>query len=239
MEASKSKINFQTLSAELRNKIYELALTPTKEGEGGIKYRTAILIGPRYLPDTACEPCAKKDYDPVKGRYGDKHYVWHTWAKQPALTKVSRKLRQETLPIYYGANEFVTYTKAMFDYACGFDAVGRVKISYPWIEKWLKAIGPNNMRLLKNVAVLFDCNERVEGYGERKSLVDYAPKKRFVRMLAREGIELAESCVAAYWVNHPDFTPPECHTMWIPVVIVEDVVDDGELDVVNFTETDE
>lgn len=115
---------------------------------------------------------------------------YHILGKQPAITKVCRQLRQETLPIYYGANEFVIPAQVAWTQ----DAwMARVRVSYPLAKRWLRAIGPDNVRLLRHVTVLFG------GYGHLKG---NAAAMRFDIMMARAGIELPESCVKTYWQGH-------------------------------------
>lgn len=103
IEDTKSRIDFLSLSAELRNRIYELALTPEEEDEGGVEGSTAIYVG---------EGMDREGWEQVKlfeGYHYESHYNfgWPTpWVGQPALTKVSRQIRQETLPVYYGLNYF-------------------------------------------------------------------------------------------------------------------------------------
>ncbi|KXS95724.1 hypothetical protein AC578_10757 [Pseudocercospora eumusae] len=61
-------------------------------------------------------------------------------AKQPALTRVSRAIRQETLPMFYGQNRFVIWTHKP----------EHVKAT---CEKFLKTIGQSNAALLRTLVV--------------------------------------------------------------------------------------
>lgn len=75
-----------SLSPELRNRIYDLALHPQEDGEGGVKGCRAICISVNKKLQSK---------DPESGDV-------LMWTKQPALIKVCRQVRSETLPIYYG-----------------------------------------------------------------------------------------------------------------------------------------
>ncbi|KAI5363555.1 hypothetical protein Slin14017_G055190 [Septoria linicola] len=78
MEAAKKRTSFFSLSAELRNTIYELALVN----------KSSIVI--HRIPIT----------NPV----GPRRY---SSTKTPALLAVSRQIRHEAAAIYYGANSFL------------------------------------------------------------------------------------------------------------------------------------
>lgn len=103
MVATKARSSFFSLSAELRNRVYELALVPQKEGDGGIDNSTAICVGIRIgIDDTGpyfdkCERCFNE--------WGKQSAV----SKEPALLRTSRQVRQEALPVYYGVNKFVAW----------------------------------------------------------------------------------------------------------------------------------
>ena len=87
----------------MRNRIYELSLTPEEDDEGGVEGSTAIYIG---------QGMDREEWEEIKlfeGYHYERHYNfgWPTpWVEQPALTKVSRQIRQETLPFYYAMNQF-------------------------------------------------------------------------------------------------------------------------------------
>lgn len=98
MAQSKRHISFLSLPPEQRNQIYELALVPQQKSQAGVDDSTAIYIG---RPITGHR---------LIGSFGDENerFQLTEWAKQPAITRVSRQLRMETLPMYYGLNEFFT-----------------------------------------------------------------------------------------------------------------------------------
>ena len=66
----------------------------------------------------------------------DYGYV-NDWAKQPALTRVSRQVRAETLPMYYGSNAFVVYAD--------FQTAGP---TFKGAQHWLQHIGKSNGALI-------------------------------------------------------------------------------------------
>lgn len=83
MEASQGRVSFFSLSAELRNRIYEHALV--KSEEDGDMYDEFEIDA--HKPSI----CMKQ------------------LRLQPALTRTCRKIRPETLALYYGRKRF-TYT---------------------------------------------------------------------------------------------------------------------------------
>ncbi|KAK5117197.1 hypothetical protein LTR85_008965 [Meristemomyces frigidus] len=109
MEATKAKVSFMSLSAELRNRIYELALIPQAKGDGGIDWRTAIYADTHTGTDFDCT------IERNRKRGEDCSHCWHdiratsALSKPPALLRTSRQVRQEALPIYYGGNTFVAW----------------------------------------------------------------------------------------------------------------------------------
>ena len=78
MERSKSRINFFSLPAELRNQIYELVLL-----QAGGREPTLIATNTTYINLQRPEP-----------------------PKLPGLLATSRQVRREALSIYFGANRF-------------------------------------------------------------------------------------------------------------------------------------
>lgn len=76
------------------------------------------------------------------------------WTAQPALCRVSRELRRETLPVYYGANEFVILAATKEDhYRRRFEGINLVVKDLHDIKKWLRCIGQENVRLLRYATV--------------------------------------------------------------------------------------
>ena len=153
MEAAKGRISFLTLSPELRNRIYELACCPLRDGEGGEAHSTAIRIEPR-----------------------ESYELSAPFATQPALTKVSRQIRQETLPIYYGTNEFNLYLDETYRPAKGPDGLPTRGASYvryikfSTVDRWVKAMGDANAKPIKHISVFspsFRGDLGIEGILER------------------------------------------------------------------------
>ena len=103
--SSKLRTGLLSLSAELRNAIYLLCLRPDEGGAGGVKDSRAIWVSKSSYPhdSTGSRPCL----GPLDAKCITLRLNQRSWITQPAFTPVSRQLRSETLPIYYGANRFV------------------------------------------------------------------------------------------------------------------------------------
>ncbi|KAK5120899.1 hypothetical protein LTR85_005966 [Meristemomyces frigidus] len=132
MEASKARVSFMSLSPELRNRIYELVVKPRKIGDGGVDGERAICV------QDACI----ENYDDVGDDldYGN----LTAWRKQPAITKVSRQVRAETLPMYYGGNLLVAYLDVSLDIDDNPLSTAR---------HWLERIGKANAALIKHFEI--------------------------------------------------------------------------------------
>ena len=99
------------------------------------------------------QPCNSSYRKPQKkGQRYFEHYdeklkedeeAWKSGArqppKQPAITKVSRAIRADTLPLFYGVNIFRARYCDLFD-----------PKPLPDVVKWLRTIGPENRRSLRN-----------------------------------------------------------------------------------------
>jgi len=140
-----------SLSPELRNRIYALALRPEHDGEGGIPGTRAIRISRPYA-------AGEKPYYV----HGDKLYagapsngsaLFTAWAQQPALTRVSKHIRRETLPVYYGANLFVILIKSQWSPPT---IDRKIWLYTHGAKNWLKAVGSSNIALIKDVEVCLD-----------------------------------------------------------------------------------
>lgn len=126
MEEAKSRISFMTLPPELRNRIYQLTLLPSKGDSGCVDNTTAIDL---KTPNS-------------------------TWTRQPALTKVSRQIRAESLPLYYGLNKFVVRISQTRSYRstvkqCSFGK----SLSSDCAAVWLSRIGKANIDLIKDLEI--------------------------------------------------------------------------------------
>lgn len=103
------------------------------------------------------QPC-NSSYRKPKGRghYNDKlkedEKAWKDGTKkpptQPEITKVCRFIRSETLPLFYGVNIFRARYCDLFD-----------PKPLPSLIPWLKAMGPENRRSLRNF-YFYDRNSR-------------------------------------------------------------------------------
>lgn len=107
--------------------------------------------------------------------------------EQPAITRVSRQIRQETLPIFYGANQFVIYMNIRSHERHDI-------VSVPGATAWFETIGPQNFKMLKSLVLYY-------GEYRGRKWKNLAPASRFVALMALEGFEVAEAVVAAHrWV---------------------------------------
>lgn len=166
MEATKARISFMSLSPELRNRVYDLTLIPESEGDGGVKGSMAIYIGAEH------EGNANRVLSYQGPNQHESSFYTTDWRKQPALTMVSRFVRQETLPIYYGANEFLTRVSDVLaqerpeprEPRRGYFAVGsyvtqpksvvQPKSGYTAFRSWLLAIRQSKADLIHNLTIL-------------------------------------------------------------------------------------
>lgn len=134
---SKSRSGFARLSAELRNRVYELCLIP-EDGAGGATYECSRSN--EYMRGICVQTYEQHD------RYSE--FTSEPWGSltslrcQPAITRVSQQIRQETLPVYYGINEFLAYGDDVQD-----------------VKYWLKSISESNASMIKCFRLFqFDCN---------------------------------------------------------------------------------
>ena len=105
------------------------------------------------------------------------------WALQPALTRTYRQVRKETLPVYYGANDFVTDADDKSTYPPWVNEIG-----FPHALKWLRAIGPENRSFLTTVTI------RGGPLTTR-----FVSARRFLALMAKGGIHLPEGIVASVY----------------------------------------
>lgn len=126
------------LPGELRNRIYEIALYHAQD-DGTISPDTASLGDVEHTCNRAC-------------------------LVQPALTHISRQVREESLPFFYGENKFDLYTRSpsKTTQAAGED-VGFVHFDltdeFPTVDvreapaAWWRGIGDSNLRLVKHLCI--------------------------------------------------------------------------------------
>ena len=74
--------------------------------------------------------------------------------EQPALTKVSKQVRDETLPIFYGSQSFLL---TLFDR----------EVDSASIFKWVRTIGKDNAGLLRKVSIVVRSNKDLK-YAENE-----------------------------------------------------------------------
>ena len=80
----------------------------------------------------------------VSRRGGYQKSVYTNPAYQPALTRVCRQVREETLPIFYGQNTFVIID---------IDEEASLVELLETMQAWLKMIGPGNVSMLSSFKI--------------------------------------------------------------------------------------
>lgn len=88
MQASKEKVGFISLPAEIRNQIYGLALVRRIEDEDDLPL-DSVVDGEYLIIDFDLDEPFATD-----------------WTTQPALTRKCRDMRTEALPVYYDKTRF-------------------------------------------------------------------------------------------------------------------------------------
>ncbi|KAK5721181.1 hypothetical protein LTR17_014822 [Elasticomyces elasticus] len=73
-------------------------------------------------------------------------YEWT--AAQPAITRVSRQVRADTLAMFYGTNHFIVE----FRYV---QSVTLAKVEDHKASQWLEAIGPQNAAAIKAITIYY------------------------------------------------------------------------------------
>jgi hypothetical protein len=100
--------------------------------------------------------------------------------QQPALTKVCRALRRETLSMFYGTNTFVF---TWFDMAGNADWEHDV-LSF---KRWLAAIGPINAGMLRSIKVVCRHVWAIDETGRRMRRSEWV-RERFVPEMVSFGV---------------------------------------------------
>ncbi|KAK5732228.1 hypothetical protein LTR17_010674 [Elasticomyces elasticus] len=113
-------LQLMDLPAELRNRIFEY----TVSCRTGCKGRATIELQGLYS--------------------GGKPYKWA--AAQPAVTRVSRQLRKETLEMFYGVNHFIVELTRLETFEV--ETIGDHKAS-----QWLEGIGPQHAAFMKAISI--------------------------------------------------------------------------------------
>lgn len=150
MQASHARANFMTLPPELRNRIYELVLI----ANNGIERPDGSFM--IEIADTSEEFEWSLGDDEIPS-----YYSTLAWCQQPFLTRVSRQIRSETLPIYYGANTFVAYVekRGFFD-----QREKRPILSLENAHRWLATMPGSSRQLLKSLHVRLCRNVSLTGH---------------------------------------------------------------------------
>lgn len=176
MDASHARANLPTLPAELRNRIYELVLA----ADDGIELEDGsfmIEIGD-FLTGDEEEGLTLYLSTPF-------------WCTQPPLTRVSRQMRAETLPVYYGCNTFVTYVAEVICIGER-DMVAIQSLNH---HVWLKDMTAANRGLLKHLHVRWCPN------ASQVAL----PRSKMAKILETLGVGLPEDAIST-WVKSFDPT---------------------------------
>lgn len=179
MEQSKAHMSFMSLSPELRNYIYELTAMPANAGDGGVNGELAI-----------CVQRGMVEVDEV----GSKRYMLHgfdtDWMKQPAITRVSRQVRAEALPMYYGANTFVAY-KGVHE---------KQTVLGDQARDWLARIGASHGAIIKHLEIRqLKALEHMTSPAE--TMAAFNPKAWH---LAETSVGMYEECEQCGWHEHED-----------------------------------
>lgn len=190
MDASHSRANLLTMPAELRNRIYELVLSADKGIEcpdGTHMIEIASPSDEDSWTDEGWQPA----YFSTKG-----------WCTQPPLTRVSRQVRAETLPVYLGVNIFVIYVE------------GNCHLNVGDSEHWFRSMPKMHHHFIKNLQVRFGVNSSTVGL----------PGKRMARVLHHLKIGVAEEAVSTWVAPKAKYTGRGDFCDWemVPEVIEEE-----------------
>lgn len=127
--------NFMILPREIRDAIYELALMPQNSEAGVFGGRTIVV---------------SRDESTAQ------------WVRQPALTKVSKTIREETLPMFYGMNSFIIRVQNSPEIPPN-QVFNRMSLTlmrktpgpfdFAGAQHWLQQIGTHNIRLIKHLEI--------------------------------------------------------------------------------------
>lgn len=170
-----------SLSPELRDRIYDLALHPDEEGDGGISGSRLIRVGAekRWSPELSVRGRSEAEEEAARTLKERNDLLGPvtltTWTQHPSLTRVSKEIRCETLPIYYGSNHFVVtidlLEKRGNRLPSRFIHNPDSRTTYG-ADTWLNQIGASNVALIRNVEICFtdamdDIGRSMQMYGVR------------------------------------------------------------------------
>lgn len=188
IETSHARANLMTLPSELRNAIYEHLLV-AEEGEPGPNGTKLIQIG--ELKQDVLDRIDEDENLEDSFRYK----ATTAWIEQPSLTRVSKQLRAETLPIYFGVNTFIINLDYFETRARGIE----IYYSFKNGEKWLRQMGPHNRKLLKDLHIRW-----FEGRGSRSGGLR---SHRYECVLSALGLAVPKGIVTAF-VRQKVSSPP-------------------------------
>lgn len=184
MEASHARANLLSIPPEIRNRICMLVLvlggplTPS-DGEKGPEGIRMIEVA-----DSEIMEWRGSDYTEYH------NYGTEAWLKQPPLTRVCKQLREETLPIYYGANTFLMHVWENESEKIK----GRTQKLYSQgTRPWLKSIGEENRGMINSVVLESD---------DKETPVSAA---RFTSACRAAGVGLDNAMVTSYYQEEVEY----------------------------------
>lgn len=146
-----------SLPPELRDRIYAFALVPERHGEGGVPGSTGISIR-LSIHDPVVATTRRPRISSQRSPTFLSQLRYTPWAMQPAITRVNRHIRAETLPVYYGANKFYAVADGIDRFIGSRYPRFRKerKLKAVTLTKWLAHIGPSNVALLRTLVACYD-----------------------------------------------------------------------------------
>lgn len=111
MEEPKADFGIMSLPRNIRNRIFAPLLVKNDISDASGYKRKAFQHGRQIL---VADHTSRDDYQGIQGKVYllatiSKQQADKDWMMQPAVTRVSREIRSETLAMYYGANTLRTY----------------------------------------------------------------------------------------------------------------------------------
>ena len=175
--------------AEIRNRIFR-----------------PFLVHPNDPPRTA-PLCVQREWNVIRVSSTEIRAlnVRQAWAAQPAITRVCRAIRRETLPVYYGANVFaveIPMTRVTCVLVHGEILWGKgFALELKDASKWLRDIGPSNRELLRQLHVRV-----VQEFGDCEILDRGLVARRAYAVLEKAGLEVPEGSVRTFVrTNNPKY----------------------------------
>lgn len=150
MAATKARITFWSLSAELRARVYELVLDARPGSTLSVD-----LIMTKDLVDNY-DHVGSPEYWIPYGSAQTQHSsrlgtMWPQPAKVPAITQVSKQLRKEALPMWLKLFHFCAWIDDLvWDVTWRWDFY-----KYGKVVEWLRMLGLSNVTLIKSFSLYF------------------------------------------------------------------------------------